>query len=225
LSNQYLQLVHNERVNGKVRQQILATLGRLDVLQRSGQIDALVASCGRFAQHTAVLDAHRHGRTEAVATMKIGPCLVFDERLWKGLGLPEIQGALLAGRRFGFAVERAVFLTVLHQLFDPGSDRAAEVWRAGYAIPGTEELEAWFTEKPPTGLEPVTCGLQNRGVCDVTACQHATSEICLLRWVQNWVQLFDQNAELMHVASIWKRLPKAIRDAILTMVRTIDESK
>ena len=61
---QYLQLVRNERINGKVRQQVVATLGRLDILQESGQIDALLASCGRFAQHTAVLSAHRQGRTE-----------------------------------------------------------------------------------------------------------------------------------------------------------------
>jgi len=29
---QYLQLVHNERVDGKVRQQVMATLGRLVVI-------------------------------------------------------------------------------------------------------------------------------------------------------------------------------------------------
>ena len=137
---EYLQLVHNERVDGKVRQQVLATLGRLDVLQQTGQIDALVASCGRFARHTAVLDAHRQGQTEAVATVKIGPSLVF-ERLWKTLGLPDILESLLTGRRFEFAVERAVFLTVLHRLFDPGSDRAAEVWRTGYALAGCQELD------------------------------------------------------------------------------------
>jgi transposase len=137
---QYLQLVHNQRVDGKVRQQVVATLGRLDLLQQSGQIDALIASCGRFAQHTAVLDAHRQGQTQAVATIKIGPVLVF-ERLWKELGFPEILRDLLRDRRFEFAVERVVFLTVLHRLFDPGSDRAAEVWHRGYAIAGTGELE------------------------------------------------------------------------------------
>jgi hypothetical protein len=84
---EYLQLVRNERINGKVRQQVVATLGRLDILQESGQIDALLASCGRFAQHTAVLDAHRQGRTEVVRTIKIGPPLVF-ERLWNELGFP-----------------------------------------------------------------------------------------------------------------------------------------
>lgn len=137
---QYLQLVRNERVDGKVRQQVVATLGRLDVLQESGQIDALIASCGRFAQHTAVLDAHRQGKTEAVATIKIGPPLVF-ERIWNELGFPEILRELLGRRRFEFAVERVIFLTVLHRLFDPGSDRAAEVWHRSYAIKGVSGLE------------------------------------------------------------------------------------
>jgi len=136
----YLQLVHNERIDGKVRQRVLATLGRLDVLQKSGQIDALLASCGRFAQHTAILDAHRQGKMEAAATIKIGPSLVF-ERLWNELGFPEILRDLLGHRRFEFAVERVVFLTVLHRLFDPGSDRAAEVWHRDYAIRGTKGLE------------------------------------------------------------------------------------
>lgn len=137
---QYLQLVRNERIDGKVRQQVVATLGRLDILQGSGQIDALIASCGRFAQHTAVLDAHRQGKIGEVATIKIGPVLVF-ERLWNELGFPEILRELLGNRRFEFPLERVLFLTVLHRLFDPGSDRAAEVWHRSYAIKGTGGLE------------------------------------------------------------------------------------
>ena len=137
---EYLQLVHNERIDGRVRQQVLATLGRLDVLRETGQIDALAASCGRFAEHTAVLNAHRQAQTATADTIKIGPSLVF-ERLWGQLGLPKILKEILAGRRFEFAVERAVFLTVLHRVFDPGSDRAAEVWRCGYAIEGTGKLD------------------------------------------------------------------------------------
>ena len=136
----YLQLVHNQRVDGHVRQQVLATLGRLDTLQASGQLDALSASCGRFAQHTAVLNAHQQGQTEIVATIKIGPVLVF-ERLWRELGMPEILRDLLRNRKFEFAVERVIFLTVLHRLFAPGSDRAAEEWHRGYALAGTEKLE------------------------------------------------------------------------------------
>ena len=51
---EYLQLVHNERVDGKVRQRVIATLGRRDVLEENGQIDALITSCGRFAQHNRI---------------------------------------------------------------------------------------------------------------------------------------------------------------------------
>ena len=94
---QYLQLVHNERVDGHIRQQVIATLGRLDRLQQSGQIDALVASCARFAERTAVLEAHRRGQTEVAETIKIGPPLIV-ERLWRELGLGELlEGIVVAG--------------------------------------------------------------------------------------------------------------------------------
>ncbi len=164
---QYLQLVKNQRVDGRVRQQVLATLGRLDVLQETGQIDALVASCARFADQTAVLEAYERGKTQAVETVKIGPPLVF-ERLWRELGLPEILEDLLTDRQFQFAAERAVFVTVLHRLFDPGSDRAAEVWHQGYAISGASSLQlhhfyramAWLGEPLPAdqqyGATPFT---------------------------------------------------------------------
>jgi hypothetical protein len=39
---EYLQIVRSYRDNGKVKQQILFTLGRLDLLQASGEIDGLV---------------------------------------------------------------------------------------------------------------------------------------------------------------------------------------
>ncbi len=136
---QYLQIVHNERVNGRVKQHVIATLGRLDVLQKTGQIDALLASCSRFAEHSALLTAHRQGRISPAEKVRIGPVLVF-ERLWQQLGLPKLLKRLLQQRKFEFDVERAVFLTVLHRLFGPGSDRAAEVWRRKYAIEGVEKL-------------------------------------------------------------------------------------
>jgi transposase len=64
---------------------------------------------------------------------------------------------LLEGRRFEFSVERAIFLTVLHRLFAPGSDRAAEKWKGDYAIKGVGDLNlhhlyramAWVGEVLP----------------------------------------------------------------------------
>jgi hypothetical protein len=138
---EYLQIVHNQRTAaGEVKQHVIATLGRLDLLRQTGQLDALLASCARFAEHTALLTAHRHGKVAAVAKLRIGPSLVF-QRLWGDLGLPKVLARLLEERKFGFDVERAIFLTVLHRLFAPGSDRAAEVWQKRYAIGGVENLQ------------------------------------------------------------------------------------
>ena len=62
---------------------------------------------------------------------------------------------LLANRKFEFPVERAVFLTVLHRIMDPGSDRAAENWRSAYSISGMDTIDlhhlyramAWLGEE------------------------------------------------------------------------------
>lgn len=136
----YIQIVENHREGGKVRQRTLMTVGRLDVLQASGQMDALIRSGMRFCEKLAVIDAAGNGEGEGAATVRIGPDLVFG-RLWDRLGIGEELRALLKGRRFGFDVERAIYLTVLHRLCVSGSDRAAEKWRRDYRIPGAESLE------------------------------------------------------------------------------------
>lgn len=155
----YLQIARSVRRGKTVRQEIIATLGRLDVLQESGQLDSLLRSGLRFAQKVKVLDAHAAGETEPVSVAKIGPDLVFG-RLWKTMGLGEIVRSEAAKRGHGFDLERAVYLTVLHRLFASGSDRAAEVWKENYAIPGTESIclhqlyrtMGWLGEEIGTGL-------------------------------------------------------------------------
>jgi Transposase DDE domain len=136
----YLQIAHSVREGKKVRQQVIATLGRLDLLQQSGQLERLMRSGVRHCEGLAVLDAHAAGQMEPVSVRRIGPDLVFG-RLWQESGLPAALRPLLKGRRYGFDVERAIYLTALHRLFAPGSDRAAERWRENYLIPGTEPLE------------------------------------------------------------------------------------
>lgn len=156
--HRYLQIVESYREGGKVRQRVLATLGRLDVLKQSGQLERLIASGARHCERLAVLSAHDAGKTEPVCVRSIGPDLVFG-RLWTQMGLPEILAPMLEGRRFAFDVERSIYLTVLHRLVAPGSDRAAERWREDYRIPGAGDLElqhlyramAWLGEAVEEG--------------------------------------------------------------------------
>ncbi|MBV8676690.1 MAG: IS1634 family transposase, partial [Planctomycetaceae bacterium] len=161
----YLQLVENRWEDGRPRQRVIATLGRLDQLQQSGQLDALLASGARLAQSVLLLSAHAKGQLPTITTRRIGPALIF-ERLWRETGCRRVIEGLLDGRRFEFDVERAIFLTVLHRLFAPGSDRAADTWRTDYKIDGCEQLKlhhlyramAWLGEELPhdqqTGKTP-----------------------------------------------------------------------
>jgi len=155
--HEYLQLVSTHRVDGHVRQHVIGTLGRRDLLESSGTLEGLAASLGKFTRHAVVLADHRAGKAEVLSARSVGPTLVFG-RLWEQLGLPAVLAAALRDRKFGFAVERAIFLTVLHRLLAPASgtsDRAAEKWKQDMVIPGVEGLDlqhlyramAWLGEK------------------------------------------------------------------------------
>jgi transposase len=155
-SRTYLLIVDNQWVDGKVKQRVLFRLGRLDQLLADGRLDALVQSLGRFSEKLAVLGAQARGESVAARSSRIGPSLIF-QRLWEACSIEPVLKRLLRDRRFEFSVERAIFLTVLHRLFAPGSDRAAEKWKAEYTIPGTGPLGlhhlyramAWLGEELP----------------------------------------------------------------------------
>ena len=134
---QYLQIVENRKIKGKVIQRVIATVGRMDQLQAKGQIETLIRSLSRYSEKVLLILS---GKSDVNASAKkIGPALIF-ERLWNELGIEKVIKNLLADRKFEFDVERALFLTVLHRLFPSGSDRSCEKWRRDYAIEGAEEL-------------------------------------------------------------------------------------
>ena len=155
-SRTYLLIVDNHWVDGKVKQRVLHRLGRLDELLASGGLEALLHSLGRFSEKLAVLGAQARGEAITTRTARIGPALIF-QRLWQACSIDKVLLTLLRQRHFEFPLERAIFLTVLHRLFAPGSDRAAEKWKEDYAIDGTTELSlhhlyramAWLGEELP----------------------------------------------------------------------------
>ena len=137
-NNEYLQIVENRKIAGKVVQRVVSTVGRLDRLRAKGEIETLVRSLSRFSEKVLLVLS---GKSEVAAeTRKIGPALIF-ERLWQELGIAKVLRQLLNGRLYGFNVERAIFLTVLHRLLVSGSDRFCNQWRRDYVIDGAEELE------------------------------------------------------------------------------------
>jgi transposase len=135
---QYLQIVENRKEKGKVKQRVIATIGRMDQLRDKGRVETLVRSLSRFSEKTLLILS---GKSDvSVEALKIGPSIIF-ERLWQETGIQKAIKHLLKDRRFEFDVERAIFLTVLHRLMVSGSDRFCERWRRDYLIDGTQDLD------------------------------------------------------------------------------------
>ncbi len=152
----YLYLVESVREHGRAKQRIIKNLGRKEAVVASGELERLASSVARYAKRTVVLSQLAAGNPDQLACTRIGAPLLFG-RLWEETGCRAVIEDLLAQRGFEFAVERAVFTTVLHRLMVSGSDRACERWLGDYAIPGVDGLAlhhlyramAWLGEELP----------------------------------------------------------------------------
>ena len=136
----YLQIVENHREGKRVVQRVICTLGKADELTSNGGVDALLRSLARFGDRVRLVEDYENGKLEAKGIKQIGPNLAFG-RLWEQSGISRVLKELLKGRRFEFPVERVIYLSVLHRLFESGSDRACDKWKQGMEIPGVEDLE------------------------------------------------------------------------------------
>jgi Transposase DDE domain len=138
-SYEYLQIVRAVRDGARVRQKLVASLGRRDLLVASGQLDQLLQALARFSTRLRVVEAASDERFVARAAKSWGTALVFD-RLWQRQGLPEILGRLAKGRRFGFDPERVAFALALQRLCAPGSDLQGAAWARTVEAPGFDGL-------------------------------------------------------------------------------------
>jgi transposase len=136
---EYLQIVRNRRDEGKVKQEVVGTIGRTDLIKEIGAIDSLLRSGARFSERLALLDAYEKGEASPAKDTKIGIPVIFG-RLWDELGLREVLDDLIARRQFQFPLERALFLTVLHRLTETGSDRSCDEWQKDYRIEGAGDI-------------------------------------------------------------------------------------
>src|ERR687892_431021 len=100
-SYEYLQIVRSVRDGARVRQELVASLGRRDLLVATGQLDQLLQALARFSIRLKVIEAAKDARFAAGEAKSGGPPLV-SGRLWKQQGLPEIPARPPDDRRFGF---------------------------------------------------------------------------------------------------------------------------
>jgi len=148
---EYLYLVENVREGGRHVQRVIKALARRDEVADAGLLDGLIASAARHSRRSIVLSSFYRGELAELRRHSIGPDLVFGH-LWRETGCQAVLRQPLAGRRFGFDVERAIYLTVLHRLMVSGSDRHASTWRQTIDIPDVEELTLNHAYKAMTWL-------------------------------------------------------------------------
>jgi hypothetical protein len=155
---EYLYLVENAREGGRHVQRVIKALGRRDAVEASDLLDGLIASAARHSRRSIVLSSFYRGELPELRRLSIGPDLVFG-RLWQETGCRDVLRSLLAERHFGFDVERAIYLTVLHRLMVSGSDRHAHDWHQRLRIADAEGLTleqaykamAWLGEETADG--------------------------------------------------------------------------
>ncbi|MBE3582311.1 MAG: IS1634 family transposase [Thermoanaerobacteraceae bacterium] len=134
----YLQLVETARENGRVRQRVVANLGRLDELQQNGQLERLVEGLNRYTRLALVKKQAAELRTGP--DREWGPALVF-KALWENLGLGPIIRTMHQETELTFDVDAALFAMVLNRLCDPFSKLGVSKWIDTVYHPAFAELE------------------------------------------------------------------------------------
>lgn len=123
----YLQLVENHRDGTCVRQRVVGSLGQLEHLQETGDLERVIRQLVDQCPTLRIMQAEAQGGLEVEEDKCWGPVLVFD-RVWEELGLKELLSRLVSRQKLSFDFERMVFAQVLQRLIEPGSDLAGSKW-------------------------------------------------------------------------------------------------
>jgi hypothetical protein len=114
-----LQLVESYREGGRVRQRVIAQLGREDEFDRAS-IERLLRSLAKYADVEV-------GASNVLDDVELLPGFAFGhvhalEHVWNDLMLGDIVRDLAAGRRFRFDVANVLKAIVFQRVLDPGSE-------------------------------------------------------------------------------------------------------
>ena len=154
---EYLQIVRSERAGAPVRQQLVANLGRRDLLVATGKLDQFLQALARFTP------ASRWSRPPGTNASSLA-----TPRPGAGAGVrPAVAAARPArdprppGRRppLRLAPERVAFALALQRLCAPGSDLQGAAWTRTVEAPGFDDLALHYfyrTKSWPRDLKPAT---------------------------------------------------------------------
>jgi len=121
----YLQIVQTYRESGRVRQKIVANLGRLDELIASGTLEKLSDALSRYVEKKELLC--KAEELMATSALSFGPVPIFTS-LWRKLGLPEAMATATTRETATYDPAPVIFRMVLGRLLDPASKLSTHRW-------------------------------------------------------------------------------------------------
>lgn len=136
----YLQIVRSFRRDGKVKQEVVFTLGRLDVLQETGQLDNIVAALGRYARRQTWIDLSKDMSIDQVYHLGAAHAV---SRMMERLGLKRMFERL-AAKHPRMKLPWTTILTgmILSRFIRPCSKRRLNLEQWGRIYPGILEMDA-----------------------------------------------------------------------------------
>lgn len=134
----YLQLVETTREDGKVHQRVICNLGRLEELQRGGQLERLTEALSRYTELKLV--KNEAAKIRPGQDKEWGPALIFRS-LWQELGLDSTIDRLVDRSSIEFNIDAALFAMTLNRLLDPFSKLGVSKWAPTVYYPSFDTLE------------------------------------------------------------------------------------
>jgi len=159
---EYLQLVRCDRVRGRPRQSVLATLGRTADLVGTGAIDRMLRSAARLSKSAIAVTASNSDSATLTHRRHIGLSLVF-ERLWRDAGCDQALDAVRSRRGISPDFERIARLQAFEQQIGGRDDPARDTAAAGgirRADPADVERIAELLERKTSNDHGGSCRLQ-----------------------------------------------------------------
>jgi transposase len=117
----YLQILQSFRQEGKIRQRLVANLGRMDLL--GANLDRLVAALSRYCKEKLVST----GQLQCKDSVSWGPVLL-ARYLWHQMGLSQIVAKYCQSPRHKFDVAETAFVLVANRLCQPSSEHGLARW-------------------------------------------------------------------------------------------------
>jgi len=124
-TREYLQLIKSYRQGKKTRQKLVANLGRLDILKKSGQIERLAKALQKYREKEEVIAL---AKDIMVRWSKIYGPVVILRKIWARMGLDKILKCIDKQKKNKFDFEEGVFRMVVNRVVEPSSKLLLKEW-------------------------------------------------------------------------------------------------